>query len=177
MILQPEDTAPTQRACPVHGCRRVRELRGYRKGGTPVFRETCQAHRGTFIQADPPPPKPRTPWKPDPHADVVGLPPSAFTKPPVEKDRIRYRPKRAAPPDPHRLDVPALIAATITTANDGAWDITHQDLRLLADPRHTRLPAFEVSTLPGLSRPLPTSVVYRVWGMVERGELTPTEDA
>jgi hypothetical protein len=61
-------------------------------------------------------------------------------------------------------------AAVITTANDGTWPLTREELNFLI--QHQGHPAFSVCTDPALGRPLPTSVVYRVWGMVERGELT-----
>jgi hypothetical protein len=63
-------------------------------------------------------------------------------------------------------------AATITTASDGTWALTATDLGFLLQSQSRGIPAFEVGTDPTLSRPLPTSVVYRVWGMAERGELT-----
>lgn len=60
---------------------------------------------------------------------------------------------------------------TITTASDGPWPLTQADLDFLTAPTTTPRPAFEVCSDHALSRPLPTSVVYRVWGMMERGEL------
>jgi len=162
-VQPPDPLAPDARACPVPGCRRLRELRGRRSDGTPHYRWTCQAHRGAIPNQTippPPPPKPQTPWKPQTEAHVHPIPVK------VKKHRPTRAPALTNAPVPQP-------AATITTANDGTWQLTASDIRFICS--QSGHPAFETCTSPKLSRPLPTSVVYRVWGMMERGELAVEE--
>ena len=136
---------PTPRACPVAGCVRLREIRRHHPT---VYRWTCQAHRGAIpdrVTPPPPEPKVRTPWKPTHNAAAP-----TSRKPPTSP--------LARPP----ITNPAMV---VTTASDGAWPLTRADLDFLLQNQDR--PAFTVS----MERSLPTSVVYRVWGMAERGEI------
>jgi len=133
--------------------------------GHPIFRWTCQAHRGAIPNRTvppPPPAKPRTPWKPQVDAPVHPLPIPA----PIKTKKHRgptHTPLVNAP-----VSVPAV---TVTTSSDGTWQLSRDDVTFLTQQQRRGTPAFEVGMSPHLSRPLPTSVVYRVWGLMNREEL------
>jgi len=147
---------PTSRACPVPGCVRLRELRSHHPS---VYRWTCQAHRGAIpprVTPPPPEPKVRTPWKP--------VPPTSPTSPTSRKPPTSPT-SRKPPTSPLARPPITNPAMVVTTASDGAWPLTRADLDFLLQNQDR--PAFTVS----MERSLPTSVVYRVWGMAERGEI------
>ncbi len=131
-----------EHACPIPGCVRKRELRRRRPDGSLVLRATCQAHRNAPIPEGVILSPPPTPWRPVP-------------TPTAERH--------------HRLDTPFV---SITTVGDGTWDLTEQDVRTLALANHTGVSAFAVVTNGLLSRKMPTAVIDRVWGMLDRGDLT-----
>jgi len=143
--------------CPLPGCIRKREVRQYTKTGMIVYRAVCQAHRGQThdLRLDPP----KTKWKP------TDTPPPRPRVPPISPERTR-----TVTTDPRSI---AHAVLNVTTASDGTWSLTREDLNVILTLTGMRRSALDISEAQRLSRPLPTSVVYRVQGMAERGELDP----